>query len=208
MDPEQIKAAIDGLTNGAVAKALGLDPGATPTDIMKALDAAVKAVGGDTEADDAPGTAPDPATAEAADPAVAAVLAAATETVRAARVEVTTLSGRVQLLEAERAETERAERHSLVGTLVQLGAETPATAWEGEDAARKLVKRLADEPIVDMRKRVAALRAVPRPHVEVPTAPVFDPKSLTAKEIAACKRSGIAPEEYAARKSRAARRVG
>jgi ClpP class serine protease len=57
-------------------------------------------------------------------------------------------------LRAERAERETAERRSLVTALVELGAETPATAWS-KDAP---VARLAVEPLADLRSRVAALR--------------------------------------------------
>jgi Mu-like prophage I protein len=59
---------------------------------------------------------------------------------------------------AEQAARETAERRSLVTELVTLGAETPATAWS-KDAP---VARLAAEPLVDLRSRVAALRSVPR----------------------------------------------
>lgn len=62
-------------------------------------------------------------------------------------------------LRAERDARQAAERRSLVTALVELGAETPATAWE-KDAPSP---RLASEPLDSLRSRVTALRAVPRP---------------------------------------------
>jgi ClpP class serine protease len=58
-------------------------------------------------------------------------------------------------LRAERDARVAAERRTLVTALVEIGAETPATAWsDGAPTAR-----LAAEPLDDLRTRVAALRA-------------------------------------------------
>lgn len=57
-------------------------------------------------------------------------------------------------LRADRVSRETAERRSLVTALVELGAETPATAWKDNAPTA----RLASEPLSDMRERVAALR--------------------------------------------------
>ena len=58
-----------------------------------------------------------------------------------------------QELRADRVAREAAERRSLITALVELGAETPATIERSS---------LAAEPLKDLRKRVAALRSVPR----------------------------------------------
>ncbi len=75
-------------------------------------------------------------------------------------------------IEARARTLETSERRTLVADLVKIGAETPATAWENVDAegdARAPKKRLADEPIAELRSRVEALRAAnPRAARNVP----------------------------------------
>jgi hypothetical protein len=75
-------------------------------------------------------------------------------------------------IEARARTLEQSEKRSLVATLVQLRAETPATAWQNVDAegdARQPVKRLADEPIAELRSRVEALsKANPRVRIAPP----------------------------------------
>lgn len=68
---------------------------------------------------------------------------------------------RAELLEfrAERDARATAERRALVGELVAVGAERPATAY----ASGQIVARLASEPLAELRTRVAALKA--QPHV-------------------------------------------
>jgi hypothetical protein len=58
-----------------------------------------------------------------------------------------------------------AERRSLIASLVELGAETPATAWRSNAP----VERLASEPLESLRSRVASLRGAR------PTAPAVNP---------------------------------
>lgn len=53
---------------------------------------------------------------------------------------------------------EAKERRGLVASLVKLGVELPATAW-ADQAGTVPVKRLADEPIDELRARVAKLQA-------------------------------------------------
>ncbi len=117
---------------------------------------------------------------------------------------------------ADRAALEASERRGLVGELVKLGAEFPHTAWTDKDAAgdaRVPVKRLSDEPIAELRSRVAAHRTArgesapatgARPPVTPP--PGKQPVKLTRDELAGCKRLGITPEEFAERKAEAATR--
>lgn len=75
-------------------------------------------------------------------------------------------------LSAAHAVLESKERRQLVGALVLLGAELPATAW-ADQAGTEPVKRLADEPIAELRARVATLTAA-KPAVQ------SDPKPAQA----------------------------
>lgn len=70
----------------------------------------------------------------------------------------------------QKAQLEKSERRKLVGELVKLGAETPATAWSDDDGSVPC-KRLANEPIAELRERVKKLssaRGSSRPHVTPP----------------------------------------
>lgn len=70
-------------------------------------------------------------------------------------------------LRAEAAQRAEAERRTLVGELVAIGAERPVTAYVNG----VLVARLASEPLADLRARVAALKA----HAPAATAPIPPP---------------------------------
>ena len=67
---------------------------------------------------------------------------------------------------SERTAAQTAERRSLIGSLVELGAETPATAFAGGAP----VARLTSEALPELRSRVAALRAA-RPAGAAPVPP-------------------------------------
>lgn len=116
---------------------------------------------------------------------------------------------------AEREALETSERRKLVGELVKLGAEIPATAW-ADDNATAPAAHLASMPIAALRDRVAKFAAAkggapargpaPRPPV------AHDPASdLSERERELCERKGIDPKTYAAKKAaiaaRSARRV-
>jgi hypothetical protein len=85
---------------------------------------------------------------------------------------------------AERSALDASSRLELVGELVKLGAELPATAWEGNPEDRKPCSRLVAEPVEAMRSRVAALRAArPDGHQgPKPPAPKRDAEGLTTEE--------------------------
>ncbi|MFA5706319.1 MAG: hypothetical protein WDA41_08195, partial [Candidatus Neomarinimicrobiota bacterium] len=99
----------------------------------------------------------------------------------ATKRELRALRARLDVLEGERAEAESAERRLLVGDLVRLGAETPATAWRGDPAQRAPVARLLCEPIAELRSRVATLRTARSAPVAPPAARAV---TLTAAEEA------------------------
>ena len=104
------------------------------------------------------------------------------------------------------------ERKGLVAKLVKLNAETPATAWEGDPAALKPVKFLAEMPIVELRKRVTAFAMRPgAPKIEPPekkpaaAPPVAGGSTVElSKEIKAqLKAKGMTEEEFIAQRDSA-----
>lgn len=106
------------------------------------------------------------------------------------------LTEREAALAKEREQLEAGERRELVATLVKLGAETPATAF---DAKKKIVKRLTDEPLKELRERVKALSAgrgnkTPRPPVGGDAAGIH---GLTEHQLRICKDTGADPETFA-----------
>jgi hypothetical protein len=125
---------------------------------------------------------------------------------------------RVKEIVAAHAETEarartleQSERRALVANLVKIGAETPATAWENADAegeARTPRKRLADEPIAELRSRVEALsKANPRVRIAPPVSQETEgAKPLTAQERAYCAKHSMSEVEFRAKKDSVVRR--
>jgi hypothetical protein len=116
---------------------------------------------------------------------------------------------------AERVATlELSSRFELVGELVKLGVEDPATAFVGDPADRKLVARLTNESVPDMRARVAVLKKSRGTPLAPPTrktgsAPAGGREfttshgvvTLSASEIKSCEESGAKPEAYAENKA-------
>jgi hypothetical protein len=129
-------------------------------------------------------------------------------------------SARFEEILSAHAETEKrardleaSERRGLVADLVKIGAETPATAWQSADAegdARTPVKRLAEEPIAELRSRVKALTAA-RPETRGRRTPPESSdgasRPLNAAERAYCKRENITEVEFRSRRAAAVRRV-
>lgn len=113
-----------------------------------------------------------------------------------------TLEGERTKLAKERAALEGSERRRLVGELVKLGAETPATAWAEDDKGvndgKTPVKRLADEPILELRARVAKLAKAKGSPKDPAFAPGKNPGGLSEREIAMCAERKIDPAKYAA----------
>lgn len=112
----------------------------------------------------------------------------------------TELAGQLEAREAavarDRAALDAAERGKLVSRLVELGAETPHTSGLAE---KKICKRLADEPIAELRARVASLAASATPRTRVRAhADRIDANGLTEAEVEKCKAQGVDPEKYAA----------
>lgn len=209
----------------AIAEALDLGPDATVEDIIATIGAITKKV-----TDAANGTSEEPLPAEAAkEPPLEqqpVPVAAAARLCTASRVLVR-LSGRKEIgeaiseveawrkshleLEAERTKlaTERttlesSERRKLVGELVKLKAETPATAWakdkDGIPDGKTPVARLANEAMTELRARVAQLspKGGTRSEKDPPRPPTTDDKhGLTERELAICAERKIDPAAYA-----------
>jgi hypothetical protein len=208
-----------------LAEALDLGPDASVEDVLATVAALVKSVG---DAANGSPAAPegDPAAASetAADapkegdpPAMvaakrlklavrklsrltgAADLNAAIAEVEAWKASHLTLETQRTALAAERTALESGERRKLVGELVKLGAETPATAW-ADDEAKAPVKRLADEPITELRARVAKLSAAKggaRVRTTEARPPATAPTELTAEQLKICADTGCDPKVFA-----------
>lgn len=221
-DESAIKAAIAAIKEGdgegalAVLEAMLIAAAAPPAD------AAAEAPPADPEAMAAPPPAPAPEEPEEDEEKQAAM---------AARVKLCALSGRETVGEAladvelwraaylnqaaerasvakSHAQLEADERRGLIAQLVRLGSETPATAWENPLAKTlKACKRLASEPIAELRDRVAKLSAA-RPETRQTITPpnAGGSAELTPRELAKCKAKGIDPAKYARTKAAMAAR--
>jgi hypothetical protein len=208
MTPEQLM---------ALAEALGLGPDASVEDVIATVAAMVKkvtdAANGTTE--EPPKDAPPPAEGDMPLP-----LAAASRLCAASRL-LAKLSGKKEIgevvseveawreshLKLEDAQTkltkdrvtlEGSERRKLVGELVKLGSETPATAWSDDDA-KTPVERLAREPLAELRARVEKLaRAKGKQKDPAPPAGGgVDAHGLTAEQLKICADTGCKPEDFA-----------
>lgn len=197
LSADQIQAAIAAIESG--------DPEAMKavlTEILAALATGETPGEGEPEtepADDAPGIN----AADAEEPEERATDAKDEEP--EANAVIRGLQAQVNELLAERESRELGERRGLIAKLVSLGVETPATAWSGKPEDRKPCKRLADEPLAEMRSRVAAMAqvrsAAPEPPAKVPA----DTSTLSRRELDACKKRGIDPQDYIAQKAAAVR---
>jgi hypothetical protein len=175
MDPAKVKAALDALINGDTEACAS---------ILKDMIAAAAGGGAEPAADPAASSTLAEPAEPAADPAAeeqAAALAALTKRLAKYDTEIATLRASLAEREAADAVTELAERRTLIAELVKLRVEDPSTAWTGDAANREPCKRLALEPIEDMRARVATLRKG-RPALRDLEAPIVT--TLTADEEA------------------------
>lgn len=102
-------------------------------------------------------------------------------------------------------------RRELVGELVKLGYEFPATAWAGDPKDRKPAKRLQDEPIHELRARVTLCKAAPRATIEAPETGSSDVQAEIAKlsktTLDAIKKKGMTPEQFIAERGNVLRKA-
>lgn len=103
---------------------------------------------------------------------------------------------------ADRAALDLEEYRKLTNTLVQLGIEYPATAWELSDKgvpSTTPCKRLLSEPLVALRARVSVLSHGRKSVSESnPIKPTGNAHGLTDQQLAICAETGCAPETFAA----------
>jgi hypothetical protein len=122
------------------------------------------------------------------------------------------LEGERAKLAQDRALLEGSERRRLVGELVKLGAEIPATAWADLDST-KPAEPWASMGIDALRARVAKLAAAKGSPTEAPKpAPIVEDKGgavvnvdghqvqLSSSEVRACRDASAKIEDYAANK--------
>jgi hypothetical protein len=211
MDPEKIKAALEAIKNGDADAALAL-----LEEMIAAAAGATEAPAEETPAEPLAEAPEAPADEEDEGVAAAALMRlTGAPSVGAAIVEAGRLRARLDTAESESRATERTVRRDLVAELVKLGVEFPATAWAGDPKDRAPVKRLADEPIEELRARVELHRKAPRASASAVTPPASGAPSdggksistphgvvtLSKSELANCKQYGADVNEYAANKA-------
>lgn len=125
------------------------------------------------------------------------------------------LEAREATLASDRKALEAGERRTLVGALVKLGVEIPATAWS-DDKGTVPCDRLTKEPIAELRTRVEKLTAAGAGRAGAIAPPAGGDGALDAKggkefttplgvvtlskrELDMCAELKVKPEDYAAR---------
>ena len=162
MDPSMVKAAMDALIAGDGDKALAL--------LKEAIAAAAAGDEAAAPSDDATAEAADEAPDEEADEedkdkdaALSKALARLlkVDSQRDILANVKSLQRDVNALKMAKEADEHLERVDLVGRLVKLGVEIPATAWDDADAQRP-ADHLRRMSLSKLRDRVAAFEADPQ----------------------------------------------
>lgn len=179
-------------------------------ELVKALLASA-ASGGAPATEEPP---PEASTADGVDPnkpkedeVTAAAVQAATAAVKETTTVVRALQQSVKELTDAKSEAEALERASLVGRLVEMRSETPATAYIGDDK-KELCVRLKSEPLADLRARVAELAktAPPSSVLKQPVTPIRA-RTFTPAQLAEAAKRGMTPEQLAERVESAVRTV-
>lgn len=180
----------------AIGTALGLSEGATLEEILAAIGDVTRKL---TEAlagkasEQKPAEKPDEEPKMEEPPAEKSVEMSA----RKMREENESLSRQVATLAAKLTAFESAARRELVGELVKLGFEIPATAWEDE-AGQVPCERLRAESVESLKARVAKLSAARVPNQSAKPSSA-DP--LTESELRICKETGCDPKIFASLKA-------
>lgn len=188
MNVEIVKSALDALANGDADAAMGI--------LQEMIAAAASGEEPSAEAEPEGEALADPPADESeedeeetmADPpaspggmnvdqlALSSVSADDVATWRASHIELQEMRAKI---EAQNKAIENADRERLVADLIRLGAETPATAR----TRGKLAARLASEPVVEMKARVAALSKTRAPAPVAPRSDAPDGLSDRALEV-------------------------
>lgn len=208
--PEQVKAAMEALAGGDGAAALEIleslltdaASGGAPADDKGAPPAASGATGGNAEE-------PPPEMAALARGVLA--LFSGLDAASALKA-IEALKAGADKQAADAAVLEGVERRALVGELVKLGVEVPATAWVDPDktgAELAPVERLAKEELPALRKRVSIIKStrgkLPTREHTPPAGGAPAPRKLSRAELAYCEKHKITPEQFQARTRAAVR---
>ena len=169
MDPKLVQQVLDALVAGDGAAALKL---------LQAL--LTQAAGGEVSAPEGAGADPTASPADGAaakkDPAVAAMSLIGSLVGKTSEGEIVaavrTLAQSHQSFADAQAALDRTSRIELVGQLVKLGVEYPATAWDGDPEKHVPAAHLATESLDGLRARVAKLSALKSPEPNAQPAPV------------------------------------
>jgi phage I-like protein len=196
MNADQVKALLEARDSGDVEQ------------MKTAIDALIAAAVGGESADDMSGDAealndtgePDPKATEDKKALSAAIVELRTLTGKSSVGEIVTelKAWGATLTEAQKRQDvlDLSSRKELVGQLVKLGVEDPATAWEGDPKDRVPVERLMTEPLTSLRSRVATY-ALTRNKTKPNTPPTSSPSvQLSKGALDYCKRNNITPEQY------------
>lgn len=180
----------------AIGTALGLSEGATLEEILAAIGDVTRKL---TEALAGKASEQKPAEKPAEDPKMEELPAekSVEMSARKMREENESLSRQVATLAAKLTAFESAARRELVGELVKLGFEIPATAWEDE-AGQVPCERLRSESVESLKARVAKLSAARAPNQ---SAKPSSAESLTEAELKICKETGCDPKVFASLKA-------
>lgn len=117
-------------------------------------------------------------------------------------------SSRVAAIEADERRIDDVKRKALVGQLVAMGKESPASAY-ADRANGVLCDRLARMPLKDLSDLVALHRAESAgAHRHRPPVSGGAKSVVTPKIRSLCEKRGITVEEFLARRETAVRRVG
>ncbi len=214
--PEMIKAVIEALKNSDGEAALTL------LEQMLTEESGEPAEPGEGNPGDAAGepagTPPTPAgtpPSNAADAPATAMLLRVTGARNLAEAEPILRSAvtSARTIDADRMAVTMTARRELIVELIQLGAETPATAWEGRPEDRKPVARLVTETLEGMRARIVSLKARNPGASSNLQAPLnsgdvaAEVAKLDKATLAKIKQKGMTPEEFIAERSKATRRT-
>lgn len=187
MDPTKVKAALDALIAGNADECMV---------ILKDLIAIAAGAAAEDQApasEDALEGAPDPAAMlEAEELAKEVKKFCSRESAGECIAYLAQVRATLDKIEQDSARVELSARRELVGELVKLGAEVPATAWDGDSSQRNPVARLLSEPIDSLRGRVAQLRSV-RKAAPTPTPPAASDTSDLSPEDQQ-RAAGMTPE--------------
>lgn len=212
MNPESVQKALDALEAGDL-EALK----AILKELIASAAAGVQAPPAEASASTDPTTpnAESKETAELAAFGREACAGLGRKSVGEARIELRAVLAKHAELTSQAVALEASERLALVADLVKCGAEFPGTAFEGDPEKKVLCKRLADEPIDGLRKRVELHRAALGGNPPAPAKPppagageggrvVKTSKGdieLSAREISNCESQGVKVEAYAENKA-------